>query len=69
MSRSTVAHGVGEVAVLRLGLDALNQTADLPFEPALFALRDRLVLNTLLEDAAEGVMAFVQGRKPRWKDR
>lgn len=56
-------------AVLRLGLDALNQTADLPFEPALFALRDRLVLNTLLEDAAEGVMAFVQGRKPRWKDR
>lgn len=56
-------------AVLKLGLDALAQTADLPFENALFALRDRLTLNTLLEDASEGIAAFVQQRAPHWTGR
>lgn len=56
-------------AVLKLGRDALYQTADMPFEAALFSLRDRLVLNTLLDDAAEGVMAFMQKRPPDWKGR
>ncbi len=56
-------------AVLKLGLDALHQTADLPLEPALWSLRDRLALNTLLDDATEGITAFVQKRAPEWKDR
>ncbi|MGK0359725.1 MAG: enoyl-CoA hydratase [Bradymonadia bacterium] len=56
-------------AVLKLGRDALYQTADMPFEAALFSLRDRLVLNTLLDDATEGVMAFMQKRPPQWKGR
>ncbi len=56
-------------ATLKLGLDAFHQTEDLALDAALDSLRDRLVLNTLLEDAAEGVMAFVQRRTPEWKGR
>lgn len=56
-------------AVLALGRRAFYETADLPLDPALAALRDRLLLNTLFDDAAEGVMAFVQKRPPQWKGR
>lgn len=56
-------------AVLALGRELFYRTADLPLDPALGALRDGLVLNTLLEDAAEGVMAFIQKRPPEWKGR
>lgn len=56
-------------AVLKLGRDALYQTMDMPFDAALYSLRDRLVLNSLFDDAAEGVMAFMQKRPPEWKAR
>lgn len=54
-------------AVMRLGRDAFYAMEDMPLDPALDFLCDRLTVNTLTEDAAEGVMAFMQRRTPDWK--
>ena len=56
-------------AILRLGKQAFHTMADLPLEPALAYLQGQLELNVRAEDAAEGVAAFLQKRKPAWKGR
>lgn len=56
-------------AVLRLGKDAVYQTQDMPLGDALQYLRSQLTINTMLDDAAEGVMAFLGKRSPVWKGR
>ena len=56
-------------AVLRLGRDAFFNQQDMPFGQALEYLQGQLTLNTLTEDAAEGVMSFFQKREPVWKGR
>jgi enoyl-CoA hydratase/carnithine racemase len=56
-------------AVLKLGRDAVYQTMDMPLGDALQYLRSQLTINTMLEDAAEGVMAFMTKRSPEWKGR
>jgi enoyl-CoA hydratase/carnithine racemase len=56
-------------AILKLGRDAFYAQDDLPLEKALDYLHTQLTLNTMTEDAAEGVMAFFQKREPQWKGR
>jgi enoyl-CoA hydratase len=56
-------------AVHRLGLQHFHRMADLPLEPATALLADGLGLNTLLEDTAEGISAFLQKRSPSWRGR
>lgn len=56
-------------AVLRLGRDAFYAMADMTEEEAFEYLKAMISINTLLEDAAEGISAFVGKRDPVWKDR
>ncbi len=56
-------------AVLKLGRDAIYQTMDMDIHQGLQHLRSQLTLNTLLDDAAEGVTAFISRRPPQWKGR
>ena len=63
------ALAVRSPAALKMGKSAFYQTADLPLEAALWAQRDRLLLSTMTEDAAEGVAAFLENRTPQWTGR
>ena len=56
-------------AILRLGKQAFHTMADMPMDEALEYLRGMLLVNTLTEDAAEGIMAFLSKRDPVWKGR
>lgn len=56
-------------AVMRLGRDSIYKSMDMGFFDALTFLRSQLTINTMLEDAAEGIMAFLSKRKPDWKGR
>jgi enoyl-CoA hydratase len=55
--------------VLALGRRALLIAEDLPLEGQLEYLCSQLTLNTLAEDAAEGVRAFLEKRPPTWSGR
>jgi len=56
-------------AAVALGLRAFYRAADLPYEPALQYLAGELGKVLALEDAAEGIGAFLAKRPPVWKGR
>lgn len=56
-------------AVLQLGRRAFFTAEDLPLPQAIEHLASQLSLNVLAQDAGEGVTAFLEKRKPSWKDK
>ncbi len=54
-------------AALRLGREAYRVMSEMPFDGALDYLKAMLTINALTDDAAEGVAAFLQKRRPQWK--
>jgi enoyl-CoA hydratase/carnithine racemase len=56
-------------ATMSLGLRAFYRAADMELLPALRFLEGELGRVLALEDAAEGIAAFLQKRKPVWKGR
>jgi enoyl-CoA hydratase/carnithine racemase len=56
-------------AVIRLGKQAFYRQLDAPLEPAYELAGEAMVRNLLLEDAAEGMDAFLGKRPPDWRGR
>jgi enoyl-CoA hydratase len=56
-------------AAIALGLRAFYRSQDMEFEPALRYLEGQLGRVLALEDASEGIAAFLQKRPPVWKGR
>jgi enoyl-CoA hydratase/carnithine racemase len=54
-------------AAIRLGLHAFYRSQDMELEPQLRYLQAELGRVLALEDAREGITAFLQKRKPEWK--
>ncbi|MGH2711404.1 MAG: enoyl-CoA hydratase/isomerase family protein [Actinomycetota bacterium] len=55
--------------VLRLGKRSFLGAEDQPWGPAIDHLKEKLAENLKAEDLVEGVTAFLQKRKPDWKNR
>ncbi|HEX9992951.1 MAG TPA: enoyl-CoA hydratase-related protein [Acidimicrobiales bacterium] len=56
-------------AVMRLGRDSFHAVWDLAAEDALRLLHPMLTVTAATEDAAEGIAAFAEKRRPVWRGR
>lgn len=56
-------------AIVAMGKDAFYAVEDLPFDAALDYLHTGLTAVAATDDAAEGVTAFVEKRRPEWRGR
>ncbi len=54
-------------AILRLGRRAFYTMRDMEYEKALEYMASVLAINTMAEDVAEGITAFLEKREPKWK--
>jgi enoyl-CoA hydratase/carnithine racemase len=54
-------------AAIRLGKETFYRQVDLPLEAAYDVASEAMACNALLEDAAEGMDAFLQKRPPTWR--
>jgi enoyl-CoA hydratase/carnithine racemase len=54
-------------AILRLGRRAFYTMRDMEYEKALEYLASMLAINTMADDVAEGISAFLEKREPQWK--
>src|SRR5438094_6969286 len=56
-------------AIMKLGRDSFYAVWDMGAADALNHLHTMLTINTMTEDAAEGIAAFAEKREPNWKGR
>jgi enoyl-CoA hydratase/carnithine racemase len=54
---------------MRLGKESFFRAQDMSFEESVDYLNAMLTLDLQSEDVAEGVSAFLQKRKPEWRER